>query len=123
MDKLLKLNGYIQLTAWIVVVIGVLFMIFILNSPHWTVILLSGLVVQIAGHILSLLKRKKNITWLILTLTSLLILSLMYIESSDVIHMHIFHDMQITILSILMMNVLYFVTIFQIIKALRFSYC
>jgi len=97
-------------------------MIFVLNSPHWTIILLSGLVIQIAGHILNMLNGKRNMTWLILTLTSLLFLTLMYMESSDVIRMHIFRDMQITILSILMMNVFYFLTILQIIKGLRFSW-
>jgi hypothetical protein len=96
-------------------------MIFISNSPNWTIILLSGLLIQIAGQILCIIKGKTNKPWLILILTSLLILSLMYLESSDVIRLRIFYDMQIAIMSILMVNVLYFMTIFQIIKELKSS--
>lgn len=122
MDRLLKLNGYIQLAVWIIVLGGIIFMIFLSNSPHWTIILLSGLIVQLVGQILNIIKGKTNKTWLILTLTPLLVLGLMYLESSDLIQMRLFNDMQITILSILMINVLYFMTIFQIIKELKASY-
>lgn len=122
MDRVLKLNGYIQLAVWIIVLGGIIFMIFLSNSPHWTIILLSGLIVQLVGQILNIIKGKTNKTWLILTLTPLLVLGLMYLESSDLIQMRLFNDMQITILSILMINVLYFMTIFQIIKELKASY-
>ena len=121
MDRLQKLNGYIQLTVWIVILVGIVFMIFIFNSPHWAIMLLFGLVIQIAGQIVNAIKGKTNRTWLILTLITLLILGITYLESHDVIRLRIFHDMQITILSILAMNVLYFMTIFQIIKEFRSS--
>ena len=112
---------YGQVIVWIIICSAIAYMIFIANSSSWCTFLLVGLCVQIIGIFLNTCRRKLNKTWLTLVLTPLIILSLIYVESRNWIDSHIFDGMQMTIMSILIENVMYFFTITQMIREIRIN--
>ena len=119
MERILKTNDFIQLIIWTIVSVIVLLLIFVSNSPHWIEVLTFGLLAQLIGLILNATNGKVNKTWLALTLAPLTILTFIYLESSNSIPRHLFGDVQVEIMTILAVNVLHFMTIFQILKGLR----
>lgn len=110
---------YGQVIVWVIVCSAVGYLIFIANSPSWWTFLMVGLCVQVIGIFMTTNQRKLNKTWLILALTPLIILSLIYAETKNWISTHIFDGMQTIMMSILIVNSMYFLTITQVIKEIR----
>lgn len=78
-----------------------------------------GLLIQLIGIIHIAIAGRLNKTWLSLVAIPLIMMTLIYIESENLIASHIFDSMQMVIISILVFVVLYLLTIMQILKELK----
>lgn len=110
---------FVQLGCWLACSIGIIYQIFISRSGDWHYFLLGGTLVQLMGIILQALYDKVNYVWLIMNISILIIFSLMYLESKNLTSSGVFDGPQALILSIVLMNLLYFSGIHFILKDFR----
>ena len=121
MKKLQIINLFIQLIIWILVCSLILYMIFFANSNYWQPILMFGLLIQLIGIIHIAIAGRLNKTWLLLVAIPLIMVTLIYIESENLIVSRIFDSMQMIIISIMVVIICYLLTIKQILKELKNS--
>ncbi|OJJ22336.1 hypothetical protein BKI52_06535 [marine bacterium AO1-C] len=114
-----KINLYAQLIIWIAVCLMLCYLLFVVDSPHWVIPLIVGLMTQIIGIIHLSRTRKINITWFILVVIPFLLLSMLYLEGNDLISTRFFGEVSVFITSIMCLIACYLLTIVQIIKEIR----
>lgn len=114
--RVLKTIWLIQLIFWMVICSLISYSIFIGNSPNWWILLTTGLIIQLLGLLINLKYGRFNKAWMALILIPLVILALIKSEDNNLISTHIFDGVQTFIMSILIINVLYFLTVVQIIQ-------
>jgi len=104
---------YLQLMVWAFTAGMVLYFVFASNSPYWPIPLIIGLAVQLISVILNAVKGSLNKVWLGLIISQVAIFVAFYSQLA------IFNDVQVVIISILIINILYFSSIIQILKEIR----
>lgn len=110
-----------QIIVWLIGCSAVAYRFFVSYSHSWMFCLVLGLCIQLVGVMSCALERKLNKTWLTLVVLPLIVSGFMFMEARNWISSHIFDDIQIWIVSILSINMMYFLTIIQIMREILIS--
>ncbi len=113
----------LQLICWIAMTVVQADSFFINQSPRWFELLGIALIVQaVAISIYTFNKKLKlNPLWRNLFLGSALIYGALFLSSTDIIHSRLLDSIQGGMMSILLTNLFYFLTVFPIVQELKKS--